>query len=94
MLGARGGVRLRGAAYHGTALLAVCALADSPGNLGAARQIKDSFERLIDRYEKAHPEVVVGRHVTQGCGRTALLALRARLSCSSSAPGGAAVSKG
>lgn len=61
------------AAYHGTALLAVCALADSPGNLGAARQIKDSFERLIDRYEKAHPEVVVGRHVTQGCARTALL---------------------
>lgn len=61
------------AAYHGTALLAVCALADSPGNLGAARQIEESFERLIDRYEKAHPEVVVGRHVTQGCARTALL---------------------
>ena len=61
------------AAYHGTALLAVCALADSPGNLGAARQVEESFERLIDRYEKAHPEVVVGRHVTQGCARTALL---------------------
>jgi nucleotide-binding universal stress UspA family protein len=61
------------AAYHDTALLAVCALADSPGNLGAARQIRDSFERLIDRWEKAHPEVAVGRHVTQGCARTALL---------------------
>lgn len=61
------------AAYHDTALLAVCALADSPGNLGAARQVEESFERLIDRYEKAHPEVVVGRHVTQGCARTALL---------------------
>jgi hypothetical protein len=52
------------------ALLAVCALADSPGTLGAARQIEDSFERLIARYEKAHPRVVVGRCVTQGCGRT------------------------
>jgi len=61
------------AAYRDTALLAVCALADSPGILGAARQIEDSFERLIDRYEKAYPEVVVGRHVTQGCARTALL---------------------
>ena len=30
------------AAYYHTALLAVCALADSPGNLGAGRQIKDS----------------------------------------------------
>jgi nucleotide-binding universal stress UspA family protein len=61
------------AAYHDTALLAVCALSDSPGVLGAARQIKDSFEQLIDRHEKAHPEVVVGRRVMQGCGRTALL---------------------
>ena len=61
------------ASYHDTALLAVCALADSPETLGAARQIRDSFERLIDRYEKAHPEVIVGRHVTQDCGRTALL---------------------
>ena len=61
------------AAYHGTALLAVCALADSPENLGDARQIRDSFERLIARCEQAYPEVVVGRHVTQGCGRTALL---------------------
>ena len=61
------------AAYHRTALLAVCALADSPGHLGAAWQIKDSFERLIDCCEKAHPEVVVGRRVAQGCARTALL---------------------
>ena len=61
------------AAYHGTALLAVCALADAPGHLGAARQIEDSFERLIDRYGKAHPEVVEGRHISQGCARTALL---------------------
>ncbi len=61
------------AAFHDTALLAVCALADSPETLGAGRQITDSFQRLIDRCEKAHPEVVVGRHVTQGCGRTALL---------------------
>jgi nucleotide-binding universal stress UspA family protein len=61
------------AAYHGTALLAVCALADAPGNLGCAREIEDSFEYLISRWEKAHPEVVVGRHISQGCARTALL---------------------
>jgi nucleotide-binding universal stress UspA family protein len=61
------------AAYHGTALLAVCALADAPGNLGCAREIEDSFEYLISRWEKAHPEVPVGRHISQGCARTALL---------------------
>ncbi|HZC63835.1 MAG TPA: universal stress protein [Streptosporangiaceae bacterium] len=61
------------AACHGTALLAVCALADAPGNLGCAREIEDSFEYLISRWEKAHPEVVVGRHISQGRARTALL---------------------
>jgi nucleotide-binding universal stress UspA family protein len=61
------------AAYHGTALLAVCALADAPGNLGCAREIESSFERVISRCEKAHPEVVVGRRISQGCARTALL---------------------
>ena len=61
------------AASHDTALLAVCALADAPGNLGCAREIEDSFEDLISRCEKAHPEVAVGRHITQGCARTALL---------------------
>ena len=61
------------AAYHDTALLAVCALADTAGNLGAGRQIEESFERLVDRWEKVHPEIPVGRHVTQGCARTALL---------------------
>jgi nucleotide-binding universal stress UspA family protein len=61
------------AACHGTALLAVCALADAPGNLGCAREIEDSFEHLISRWEKTHPEVIVGRYISQGCARTALL---------------------
>jgi nucleotide-binding universal stress UspA family protein len=61
------------AAYHGTALLAVCALADAPGNLGCAREIEDSFKHLISRWEKTRPEVMVGRHISQGCARTALL---------------------
>jgi nucleotide-binding universal stress UspA family protein len=61
------------AVHHSTALLAVCALADAPGNLGCAREIEDSFEHLISRWGKEHPEVVVGRHISQGCARTALL---------------------
>lgn len=61
------------AAYHGTALLAVCALADAPGILGGAAQINDNFEHLMSQQEKAHPEVAVRRHIAQGSARAPLL---------------------
>ncbi len=56
-----------------TYLLAVCALADSPGVLGNARRITDEFEHLMSRHEQQHPAVTVRRHVSQGSARKALL---------------------
>jgi nucleotide-binding universal stress UspA family protein len=54
-------------------LIAVCALADAPGRLGAARQMEEDFSHLMTRYEKEHPEVTVLRQVEFGAPRSALL---------------------
>ena len=61
------------AALRETSLLAVCALADAPGVLGGARQIKNDFEQLIARREQDYPDVAVHRYVSEGSARDALL---------------------
>jgi nucleotide-binding universal stress UspA family protein len=54
-------------------LLAVCALADAPGNLGGAGQIKSDFEKLVAQWETGYPEVTVRRLIANGSARAALL---------------------
>lgn len=54
-------------------LLAVCALADTPGSLGGAGRLQDGFENLIGQFEKEHPEVTVLRQISPGGPRPALL---------------------
>ncbi len=55
-------------------LLAVCALADTPGSLGGASRLQERFENLVSQFEKEHPEVTVLRQVSPGGPRPALLA--------------------
>jgi nucleotide-binding universal stress UspA family protein len=55
-------------------LLAVCALADTPGSLGGAGRLQEGFEQMVSRFEKEHPEVTVLRQVSPGSPRDALLA--------------------
>jgi nucleotide-binding universal stress UspA family protein len=62
------------AAFRGTALLAVCALADSAGSLGGAHLLEEDFMQAIGRCEKEHPGVAVHRLVADGTPRAALLA--------------------
>jgi len=62
------------AAFRGVSLLAVCALADSPGVLGGAHLVQDDFDQAMARCEKEHPEVPVRRQVADGSARAALLA--------------------
>lgn len=62
------------AALRGAPLLAVCALADTPGILGGDRKLQDDVEQAITQGEKEHPEVDVLRRVAQGGPRAALLA--------------------
>jgi nucleotide-binding universal stress UspA family protein len=62
------------ASRRGAPLVAVCALADAPGELGAARHIEEEFEDSVIRWEKDHPEVAVQRQVTLMSARAALLA--------------------
>ena len=71
--GAAVGYAFRAAALHHTWLLAVCALADAPGSLGGAHQIRDDFDQQIGRWEKKYPEIAVHRQVTNGAARPALL---------------------
>lgn len=61
------------AALRHVPVLAVCALADTPGHLGGARQAEEDFSSLVTRWEKEHPGVTVLRQVSQGSPRTALL---------------------
>jgi nucleotide-binding universal stress UspA family protein len=61
------------AALRKTWLLAVCALADAPGDLGGRDQIENHFGHLLSRAEKEHPEVAVRRNVTDSSARAALL---------------------
>jgi len=56
-----------------TYLVAVCALADDPGVLGAAGRIKESFEDLVSHHERQNPDISVERRVSQGSPRATLL---------------------
>jgi nucleotide-binding universal stress UspA family protein len=75
------------AAAHALPLVAVCAVADSPGALAARYRhtsahrtagepppIVAEFERQISRWEKQYPGVAVSRRVSTGSARSALLA--------------------
>lgn len=53
-------------------VVAVCALADSPGQLGCARQIRAEFEHVMSQ-PRGHPEVSVNLQVREGSARSALL---------------------
>jgi nucleotide-binding universal stress UspA family protein len=61
------------AARRAAPLRAVCAVADTPGVLGAAHRIEADFDRAIAKYEPDYPEVAVQRLVRQGAPRSALL---------------------
>jgi nucleotide-binding universal stress UspA family protein len=62
------------AAFHGTSVLAVCALAGNARAQGDARLITTDFEHQLERCQKEHPDVIVRRHVSDSTARTALLA--------------------
>jgi nucleotide-binding universal stress UspA family protein len=61
------------AALRDVPLVALCALADSPGSLGCARQMEEDFDHTMTIREKEHPGVTVVRHVAVGSPRSALL---------------------
>jgi nucleotide-binding universal stress UspA family protein len=61
------------AALRDVPLVAVCALADAPGLLGATLRMEEDFSRVVTPQEKEHPEVAVLRQVVFGPPRTALL---------------------
>ncbi|HUB42732.1 MAG TPA: universal stress protein [Streptosporangiaceae bacterium] len=61
------------AALRDACVVAVCALADSPGLLGGARQIRTDFEEIMSAQESDHPEVTVSKQVCEGSARSALL---------------------
>ena len=54
-------------------LVAVCALADSPGSLGGASRMQEAFDQDIARWEKEYPELTILRQVAFVQPRTALL---------------------
>jgi nucleotide-binding universal stress UspA family protein len=61
------------AALWDVPLLAVCALADAPGALGAAEACQHDFELTFDMAEKGHPQVPARRWVVPDGARDALL---------------------
>lgn len=61
------------AALRDTYIVAVCALADAPGLLGGAGQIRTDFQHIMSAQEREHPEVAVNQQVREGGARTALL---------------------
>jgi nucleotide-binding universal stress UspA family protein len=65
------------AALRDVPMIAVCALADAPGLLGATSRMEENFSRVVTPQEKEHPEVAVLRQVVFGPPRTALLAAAA-----------------
>jgi nucleotide-binding universal stress UspA family protein len=56
-----------------TYLVAVCALADDPGVLGASGRIKESFEGLVSHHERQNPDISVECRVSEGSPRATLL---------------------
>jgi nucleotide-binding universal stress UspA family protein len=61
------------AALRGVPLVAVCALADSPGVLGEARRLGEEFSQVMTWLENEHPDIEVVRQVVAGAPRSALL---------------------
>jgi nucleotide-binding universal stress UspA family protein len=61
------------AARYEAPLVAVCALADTPGVLGTARQVEADFDQALAKCEAGYPEVKVQRVIQQGAPREALL---------------------
>jgi len=61
------------AARRAAPLNAVCALADTPGVLGAAHRIEADFDQALAKYGPDYPEVALQRSVRQGAPRSALL---------------------
>jgi nucleotide-binding universal stress UspA family protein len=61
------------AALRETFLVAVCALADGPGQLGGAGRLKTDFQQIMSQEQPAHPDVAVNQQVCEGTARTALL---------------------
>jgi nucleotide-binding universal stress UspA family protein len=61
------------AALRDVPVVALCALADSPGTLGGARQMEEDFNHTMAIQEKEHSDVTVVRQVAVGSPRSALL---------------------
>jgi nucleotide-binding universal stress UspA family protein len=61
------------AARRAAPLHAVCALADTAGVLGAARQVQADFDHALAKCEPDYPEVAIRHIVEQGAPRRALL---------------------
>jgi nucleotide-binding universal stress UspA family protein len=61
------------ASLRGAPLVAVCALSDAAGVLGANHRIEEEFEQAVIAWEKEHPEVAVHRRVSVMSPRAALL---------------------
>lgn len=59
-------------------LTAVCALCDSAGMVGIARDAEAAFGAAIDKVQAVHPDVVVQRRVEPGAPRSALLTAASR----------------
>lgn len=56
-----------------TCLVAVCALADGPGQLGGSGRLKTDFQQIMSQEQPAHPDVAVNQQVCEGTARTTLL---------------------
>ena len=61
------------AALRDTCLVAVCALADGPGQLGGSGRLKTDFQQIMSQEQPEHPDVVVNQQVCEGTARTTLL---------------------
>lgn len=62
------------AALRDVPLVAVCALADTPGRFGDFRSIQEDYDHMVAIEAKEHPEVSVTHQVLPGPPRSALLA--------------------
>jgi nucleotide-binding universal stress UspA family protein len=61
------------AALRETCMVAVCALADGPGQLGGSGRLKTDFQQIMSQEQPAHPDVAVNQQVCEGTARMTLL---------------------
>lgn len=66
------------AALRDVPLIAVCALCDSAGVVGIARDVEAAFGAQVEKAQSAYPRVVVQRRVDPGAPRSALLTAASR----------------